>query len=37
MEASRDISSLIEVMAALRNPESGCPWDIVQTFETIKP
>jgi ATP diphosphatase len=37
MEASRDISSLIDVMAALRNPESGCPWDIVQTFETIKP
>jgi len=24
-------------MAALRNPETGCPWDIVQTFETIKP
>lgn len=24
-------------MAALRHPESGCPWDIVQTFETIKP
>jgi ATP diphosphatase len=37
MEASRDISRLIDIMAALRNPESGCPWDIVQTFETIKP
>ncbi|MBB5572486.1 MULTISPECIES: nucleoside triphosphate pyrophosphohydrolase [Rhizobium] len=37
MEASRDISRLIEIMAALRNPETGCPWDIVQTFETIKP
>ena len=37
MEASRDIDSLIDIMAALRNPESGCPWDIVQTFETIKP
>lgn len=24
-------------MAALRHPETGCPWDIVQTFETIKP
>jgi ATP diphosphatase len=24
-------------MSALRNPESGCPWDVVQTFETIKP
>ncbi len=37
MEASRDISRLIEIMAALRNPQTGCPWDIVQTFETIKP
>ena len=37
MEASKDISRLIEIMAALRDPETGCPWDIVQTFETIKP
>ncbi len=37
MEASRDISRLIEIMAALRNPQTGCPWDIVQTFETIRP
>ena len=37
MEASRDISRLIEIMAALRDPQTGCPWDIVQTFETIKP
>jgi len=37
MEASKDISRLIEIMAALRNPETGCPWDIVQTFESIKP
>ncbi|KQV27963.1 nucleoside triphosphate hydrolase [Rhizobium sp. Root1203] len=37
MEPSKDISRLIEIMAALRNPETGCPWDIVQTFETIKP
>ncbi|MDP9838067.1 ATP diphosphatase [Neorhizobium huautlense] len=37
MEASQDISRLIEIMAALRNPETGCPWDIVQTYETIKP
>ena len=37
MEASKDISRLIEIMAALRNPQGGCPWDIVQTFETIKP
>ncbi|KQW27643.1 nucleoside triphosphate hydrolase [Rhizobium sp. Root274] len=37
MEASQDISRLLEIMAALRQPETGCPWDIVQTFETIKP
>ena len=37
MEASRDISRLIEIMKALRDPQSGCPWDIVQTFETFKP
>jgi len=37
MEPSRDIGRLIEIMAALRQPETGCPWDVVQTFETIKP
>lgn len=28
---------LIEVMAALRTPGSGCPWDLEQTFTTIAP
>ncbi|KAA0694468.1 nucleoside triphosphate pyrophosphohydrolase [Neorhizobium sp. P12A] len=37
MESSKDISRLIEIMAALRDRKTGCPWDIVQTFETIKP
>ncbi|PYB75025.1 nucleoside triphosphate pyrophosphohydrolase [Rhizobium wuzhouense] len=37
MEASTEITCLLEIMAALRQPETGCPWDIVQTFETIKP
>ena len=37
MEPSRDIQRLLDIMAALRQPETGCPWDIVQTFETIKP
>ncbi|NTF32148.1 nucleoside triphosphate pyrophosphohydrolase [Rhizobium skierniewicense] len=37
MEPSKNISRLIEIMEALRQPETGCPWDIVQTFETIKP
>ena len=37
MEPSRDIAGLIAIMAALRDPEAGCPWDKVQTFETIAP
>lgn len=37
MEPSKDISRLIEIMVALRDPQTGCSWDIVQTFETIKP
>jgi nucleoside triphosphate diphosphatase len=28
---------LLQVMAALRNPDGGCPWDLEQTFETIAP
>ena len=37
MTPSRDISRLIEIMAALRDKQSGCPWDIVQDFSTIAP
>ncbi|MCI0599109.1 MAG: nucleoside triphosphate pyrophosphohydrolase [Beijerinckiaceae bacterium] len=37
MQPSRDITRLIEILAALRHPESGCPWDREQTFETIVP
>lgn len=37
MEPSRDIKGLLAIMEALRQPETGCPWDVVQTFETIKP
>jgi nucleoside triphosphate diphosphatase len=37
MKASRDIDRLIALMAALRTPGSGCPWDLEQTFETIAP
>jgi ATP diphosphatase len=33
----RDISSLLEIMAALRDPQSGCPWDLQQDFGTIAP
>lgn len=28
---------LLEVMASLRDPESGCPWDLEQDFSTIAP
>ena len=27
----------IEIMAALRTPVTGCPWDLEQSFETIAP
>ncbi len=37
MTPSKDISRLIEIMAALRDPASGCPWDLKQTFATIAP
>ena len=37
MTPSKDISRLIEIMAALRDPATGCPWDIKQTFATIAP
>ena len=31
------LTALLELMARLRNPESGCPWDLEQTFATIAP
>src|SRR6201995_2951905 len=37
MTPSRDISRLIEIMAELRTPETGCPWDLEQNFATIAP
>ncbi len=37
MTPSRDIGRLIEIMAALRTPGSGCPWDLAQDFATIAP
>ena len=37
MTPSRDISRLLEIMAALRTPGSGCPWDLEQDFATIAP
>ncbi|MBB3808646.1 nucleoside triphosphate pyrophosphohydrolase [Pseudochelatococcus contaminans] len=37
MTPSRDISRLLEIMAALRTPETGCPWDLEQDFASIAP
>ncbi len=37
MKPSRDISRLIEIMAALRTPVTGCPWDLEQDFASIAP
>ena len=34
---SRELEMLLAIMAALRTPETGCAWDIEQTFETIAP
>ena len=31
------IDRLLEVMARLRDPETGCPWDVQQSFATIAP
>ena len=33
----RDIADLLEIMARLRDPDGGCPWDVQQTFATIAP
>jgi ATP diphosphatase len=37
MTPSRDIGRLLDIMAALRTPKTGCPWDLEQTFATIAP
>jgi tetrapyrrole methylase family protein/MazG family protein/ATP diphosphatase len=35
--AERPIDRLISIMAKLRDPETGCPWDVEQTFATVAP
>ena len=37
MPPSQDISTLLDIMARLRTPKTGCPWDLEQTFATIAP
>ena len=31
------IQRLLDIMARLRDPDDGCPWDLEQDFETISP
>ena len=37
MMPGREIARLLEIMAALRAPVTGCPWDLEQDFSTIAP
>jgi ATP diphosphatase len=36
-QAEAELRRLLGIMAALRDPETGCPWDRVQSFDTIAP
>jgi ATP diphosphatase len=36
-DAAGALADLLDVMARLRTPLSGCPWDLEQTFKTIAP
>lgn len=36
-DPATEMTRLLGIMAALRDPDTGCPWDIEQTFETIAP
>ena len=35
--ATEALSELIDVVAQLRNPEGGCPWDLEQTHTSLVP
>jgi ATP diphosphatase len=37
MSAEAELRRLLDIMAALRDPATGCPWDKEQTFDTIAP
>ena len=32
-----NIQSLLDIMVQLRDPKTGCPWDLAQDFATIVP
>lgn len=37
VRAAKAFLLLVDIMAKLRDPRDGCPWDIAQTFESIAP
>lgn len=37
LDATAGLPRLAEIMTRLRDPSSGCPWDVEQTFATIAP
>ena len=37
MPEEQDIQRLIDIMARLRDPDGGCPWDLEQDFASIAP
>ena len=37
VQPANGIAKLIEIVAALRTPETGCPWDLAQTHKTLAP
>lgn len=37
MDSNADIQRLLQIMARLRQPEGGCPWDLQQSFASIAP
>ena len=36
-QALEALSELIDVVAQLRNPQGGCPWDLEQTHQSLVP
>ncbi|MFN3525509.1 MAG: MazG nucleotide pyrophosphohydrolase domain-containing protein, partial [Paracoccus sp. (in: a-proteobacteria)] len=36
-DPATEITRLLDIMAALRDPQTGCPWDIEQDFASIAP
>ena len=35
--SAAELARLLDIMARLRDPDQGCPWDIAQDFASIAP